>query len=61
MAKDKNNKKNDSMHDSAQPKMSGVEFTDEQRQTNEVASTSYTGSRKDKTNLKDDKLETGGY
>ncbi|MBB4826107.1 hypothetical protein HNO89_003344 [Sporosarcina luteola] len=61
MAKEKNNQKNSGKHESDQPKMSGAEFTDEQRHTNEVASTSYVGSRKNKTDLKDDKLETGGY
>lgn len=38
-----------------------TEFTDEQRHTNEVASTAYQGSKKEKVNLKNDRLESGGF
>ncbi|WOV86367.1 hypothetical protein QWT69_10490 [Sporosarcina oncorhynchi] len=38
-----------------------TEFTDEQRHTNEVASTAYQGSKKEKVDLKNDRLESGGF
>ena len=41
--------------------MAETEFTDEQRQKNEVASTAYTGSSKKKVDLQHDRLETGGF
>ncbi|MDW0110195.1 hypothetical protein [Sporosarcina aquimarina] len=45
----------------AKESTSGVEYTDEQRKTNEVASTAYTGSAKKKIDLQNDRLETGGF
>ncbi len=42
-------------------KMKGEEFSHEERMTNEVASTEYTGGGKKRGSLKDDKLETGGF
>ncbi|MER2090996.1 MAG: hypothetical protein ABS920_14750 [Sporosarcina sp.] len=44
-----------------QTEMHGKEFSDEERQTNEVASTEYTGGGEGKKDLKNDKLETGGF
>ncbi|REB06390.1 hypothetical protein DVB69_11810 [Sporosarcina sp. BI001-red] len=41
--------------------MAGTEYTDDQRRTNEVASTAYTGSVKKKVDLQNDRLETGGF
>ena len=41
--------------------MTGTEYTDEQRHTNEVASTAYLGSKKKKVDLQNDKLESGGF
>ncbi|MBD7907770.1 hypothetical protein [Sporosarcina gallistercoris] len=41
--------------------MAGTEYTDGQRRTDEVASTSYTGSAKKKVDLQNDRLETGGF
>ncbi len=41
--------------------MAGTEYTDEQRRTNEVASTAYTGSATKKIDLQNDRLETGGF
>lgn len=41
--------------------MTGTEFTDSQRRTDEVASTAYTGSAKKKVDLQNDRLETGGF
>ncbi|MCM3757681.1 hypothetical protein M3197_09280 [Sporosarcina aquimarina] len=41
--------------------MSGTEYTDGQRRTDEVASTAYTGSAKKKVDLQNDRLETGGF
>lgn len=38
-----------------------TEYTDEKRRTNEVASTAYQGSKKDKVDLKNDRLESGGF
>lgn len=41
--------------------MAGTEYTDGQRQTDEVASTAYTGSAKKNVDLQNDRLETGGF
>ena len=51
-------KKTDGLH---QSKATSKEFSDEERQTNTVASTEYTGGGEGKTDLKDDKNETGGF
>ena len=42
-----------------QTKMKGEEFSREERMTNEVASTEYTGGGKGRADLKHDRLETG--
>ena len=42
-------------------KMKGEEFSHEERMTNEVASTEYTGGGKKRGSLKEDKLESGGF
>ncbi|WP_432352532.1 hypothetical protein [Sporosarcina sp. A2] len=39
----------------------GTEYTDDQRRTNEVASTALTGSATKKVDLQNDRLETGGF
>lgn len=52
------NKKTDGLN---QAKMKGKEFSDEERHTNEVASTEYTGGGKGRADLKNDRLETGGF
>lgn len=38
-----------------------TEYTDEQRRTNEVASTAYQGSKKEKVDIQNDRLESGGF
>ena len=52
------NKKTDGLN---QTKMKGKEFSHEERMTNEVASTEYTGGGKKRGGIEIDKLETGGY
>jgi len=52
------NKKTESVK---QTKKMEEEFSREERLTNVVASTEYTGGGKGKTDLKNDKLETGGF
>ena len=42
-------------------KMKGEEFSHEERMTNEVASTEYTGGGTKRGSLKEDKLESGGF
>lgn len=44
-----------------QTKEKGEEFSHEERMTNVVASTEYTGGGKGQADLKNDKLETGGF
>ena len=44
-----------------QTETTGKEFSDEERHTNEVASTEYTGGGEGKKDLKNDRLETGGF
>jgi len=51
-------KKTDGLH---QTQTTGKEFSDEERHTNEVASTEYTGGGEGKKDLKNDRLETGGF
>ena len=52
---------NDRLNVLKKTKMKGEEFSHEERMTNEVASTEYTGGGKKRGSLKDDKLETGGF
>ena len=44
-----------------QTKKMSEEFSHEERMTNVVASTEYTGGGKGQADLKNDKLETGGF
>ncbi|WP_438312074.1 hypothetical protein [Sporosarcina sp. FA9] len=44
-----------------QTKNMSEEFSHEERMTNVVASTEYTGGGKGQADLKNDKLETGGF
>ncbi|WJY27833.1 MULTISPECIES: hypothetical protein [Sporosarcina] len=59
MAKSNENEKRRTDQESSG--MEGTEYTDEQRHKNEVASTAYTGSDDKKKDLKNDRLETGGF
>ncbi|MDN4607817.1 hypothetical protein [Sporosarcina highlanderae] len=55
--KDKSNGKNKD----ARAELAGTEYTDEQRHTNEVASTAYKGSKNEKVDIQNDRLESGGF
>ncbi|WP_252503879.1 hypothetical protein [Sporosarcina sp. Marseille-Q4943] len=62
MSRDAKNKKENSNKDNTnRAQMAGTEYTDEQRHTNEVASTAYMGSKKEKVDIQNDRLESGGF
>ena len=47
--------------DNTRAELAETEYTDEQRRTNEVASTAYKGSKKEKVDIQNDRLESGGF
>lgn len=57
--KDKN--KGQHNKDNTRAELAGTEYTDEQRRTNEVASTAYKGSKNEKVDIQNDRLESGGF
>ena len=57
----KSNKENSNKDNTNRAQLAGTEYTDEQRHTNEVASTAYQGSKKKKVDIQNDKLESGGF
>ncbi|MFC5602330.1 hypothetical protein [Sporosarcina koreensis] len=61
MSKENKNKESNSNKDNTRAQLSGTEYTDEQRHTNEVASTAYKGSKKEKVDIQNDRLESGGF
>jgi hypothetical protein len=62
LSRDAKNKKETSNEDNLnRAQLAGTEYTDEQRHTNEVASTAYQGSKKEKVDIQNDKLESGGF
>ncbi|MFD1206062.1 MULTISPECIES: hypothetical protein [Sporosarcina] len=62
MAEDKRHKRAHNEADNeTKANMAGVEYSDEQRRQNEVASTAYTGSKNEKVDIQNDKLESGGF
>lgn len=61
MSNDAKNKKESSNKDNTKAQLAGTEYTDEQRHTNEVASTAYKGSKKEKVDIQNDRLESGGF
>ncbi|MCM3742553.1 hypothetical protein M3193_00225 [Sporosarcina luteola] len=61
MSKENMNKKTGNKDHTNRSQMAGTEYTDEQRHTNEVASTAYQGSKKEKVDIQNDKLESGGF
>lgn len=56
-------KKSNANSNKSNPKaqLAGTEYTDEQRHTNEVASTAYKGSKNEKVDIQNDRLESGGF
>lgn len=58
---DKHKAHNSNNDNAAKSEFAEAEYTDEQRRTNEVASTAYQGSKKEKVDLKNDRLESGGF
>jgi len=60
LSKEKKHKGN-SNKDNTRAQLAGTEYTDEQRHTNEVASTAYQGSKKEKVDIQNDRLESGGF
>lgn len=61
MSGDAKNKKANNKDNTTRAQFAGTEYTDEQRHTNEVASTAYQGSKKKKADIQNDKLESGGF
>ncbi|MDW0115013.1 MULTISPECIES: hypothetical protein [Sporosarcina] len=57
---DKHNKQT-GQTDTNRAEFTETEYTDEQRRTNEVASTAYQGSKKEKVDIQNDRLESGGF
>lgn len=61
MSKENKNKESNSSKDNTKAQLAGTEYTDEQRHTNEVASTAYKGSKNEKVDIQNDRLESGGF
>ena len=62
MSKEHKNKESNNTKDNTnRAQLAGTEYTDEQRNTNEVASTAYQGSKKKKVDIQNDRLESGGF
>lgn len=57
----KNKESNSTKDNTNRAQLAGTEYTDEQRHTNEVASTAYQGSKKEKVDIQNDRLESGGF
>ncbi len=62
LSKEHKSKEGNSTKDNTnRAQLAGTEYTDEQRHTNEVASTAYKGSKKEKADIQNDRLESGGF